>query len=155
MKATFGAGCFWGVEAAFRRVPGVVATAVGYAGGKTEHPTYEQVCSHRTGHAEVVEVDYDPEVVGYDQLLDVFWAIHNPTTKNRQGLDFGNNYRSVIFYRDGAQRAAAVASKDAVNRSGKHRRPVVTEIVPEAPFWRAEDYHQQYYDRKGITSCEI
>lgn len=155
MKATFGAGCFWGVEAAFRRVPGVVATAVGYAGGKTEHPTYEQVCSHRTGHAEVVEVDYDPEVVGYDQLLDVFWAIHNPTTKNRQGLDFGNNYRSVIFYRDGAQRAAAVASKDAVNRGGKHRRPVVTEIVPEAPFWRAEDYHQQYYDRKGITSCEI
>lgn len=151
----FGAGCFWGVEAAFRRVPGVVGTAVGYAGGKTEHPSYEQVCSHRTGHAEVVEVDYDPAVVSYDQLLDVFWQVHNPTTKNRQGFDFGNNYRSVIFYRDDAQKAAALASKEAVNASGKHRRKVVTEIVPDSPFWRAEEYHQQYYDKKGIASCDI
>ncbi|HEU5003377.1 MAG TPA: peptide-methionine (S)-S-oxide reductase MsrA [Actinomycetota bacterium] len=155
MKATFGAGCFWGVEAAFRRVPGVTGTAVGYAGGKTEQPTYEQVCTHRTGHAEVVEVDYDPEQVSYDQLLDVFWSIHNPTTKNRQGLDIGSNYRSVIFYRDEAQRAAAEASKEAVNHSGKHWRKVVTQVVPEAPFWRAEEYHQQYYDKKGIASCEI
>lgn len=154
-KATFGAGCFWGVEAAFRQVPGVVDAAVGYSGGRTQDPTYRDVCTHRTGHAEVVQVDYDPERVSYDDLLAVFWSIHNPTTKNRQGLDIGSNYRSVIFYHDDEQRAAAEASKKALDASGVHRRKVVTQIAPAAPFWRAEEYHQQYYERKGITSCEI
>jgi peptide-methionine (S)-S-oxide reductase len=154
-KATFGAGCFWGVEAAFRQVPGVVDAAVGFEGGKTEHPSYRDVCSHRTGHAEVVEVDYDPEQVSYEELLDVFWRIHNPTTKNRQGLDFGSQYRSVIFYHDEEQHRAAVASKEALDASGEHRRKVVTQIVPAAPFWRAEEYHQRYYDKGGISSCEI
>ncbi|GAC1366679.1 MAG: peptide-methionine (S)-S-oxide reductase MsrA [Actinomycetota bacterium] len=155
MKATFGAGCFWGVEAAFRQVPGVVGTAVGFAGGKTEHPSYKDVCSHRTGHAEVVQVDYDPDQVSYEQLLDVFWQIHNPTTKNRQGLDFGSQYRSVIFYHDEAQRAAATAAKAALDATREHRKKVVTQVVPEAPFWRAEEYHQRYYDKQGISSCEI
>lgn len=154
-KATFGAGCFWGVEAAFRQVPGVVDTAVGFAGGKTEHPTYSQVCGHRTGHAEVVEVVYDPAQVSYDQLLDVFWSIHNPTTKNRQGLDFGSQYRSVVFYHDEEQRESAETAKKALGDSGEHRRKIVTQIVPEAAFWRAEEYHQRYYDRLGISSCEI
>ena len=154
-KATFAAGCFWGVEAAFRRVPGVVDAAVGFEGGKTEHPSYRDVCSHRTGHAEVVEVDYDPGQVSYEELLDVFWSIHNPTTRNRQGLDFGSQYRSVIFYHDEEQHRAAVASKEALDASGEHRRKVVTQIVPAAPFWRAEEYHQRYYDKGGISSCEI
>jgi len=154
-KATFGAGCFWGVEAAFRRVPGVVDAAVGFEGGKTERPSYRDVCSHRTGHAEVVEVDYDPGQVSYEELLDVFWSIHNPTTRNRQGLDFGSQYRSVIFYHDEEQHRAAVASKEALDASGEHRRKVVTQIVPAAPFWRAEEYHQRYYDKEGISSCEI
>ena len=154
-KATFAAGCFWGVEAAFRRVPGVVDAAVGFEGGRTEHPSYRDVCSHRTGHAEVVEVDYDPGQVSYEGLLDVFWSIHNPTTKNHQGLDFGSQYRSAIFYHDEEQHRAAVASKEALDASGKHRRKVVTQIVPAAPFWRAEEYHQRYYDREGISSCEI
>jgi len=154
-KATFGAGCFWGVEAAFRRVPGVVDAAVGFEGGKTEHPSYRDVCSHRTGHAEVVEVDYDPGQVSYEELLDVFWSIHNPTTKNRQGLDFGSQYRSVVFYHDEDQHRAAVASKEALDASGEHRRKVVTQIVPAAPFWRAEEYHQRYYDKQGISSCGI
>lgn len=154
-KATFGAGCFWGVEAAFRQVPGVVDTAVGFAGGKTEQPSYAQVCSHRTGHAEVVEVLYDPAQVSYDQLLDVFWSIHNPTTKNRQGLDFGSQYRSVVFYHDDEQREKAEAAKKMLGDSGKHRRKIVTQIVPEARFWRAEEYHQRYFDRLGISSCEI
>jgi len=154
-KATFGAGCFWGVEAAFRRVPGVVDAAVGFEGGKTERPSYRDVCSHRTGHAEVVEVDYDPGQVSYEELLDVFWSIHNPTTRNRQGLDFGSQYRTVIFYHDEEQHRAAVASKEALDASGEHRRKVVTQIVPAAPFWRAEEYHQRYYDKEGISSCEI
>lgn len=154
-KATFGAGCFWGVEDAFRQVPGVVATAAGYSGGKTEHPTYREVCSHRTGHAEVVDIDYDPAQVSYERLLEVFWSIHNPTTKNRQGLDLGSNYRSVIFYHDDQQRAEAEASKKALDSSGAHRKKVVTQIVPAAPFWRAEEYHQQYYTKNGITHCDI
>jgi peptide-methionine (S)-S-oxide reductase len=154
-KATFGAGCFWGVEDEFRRVPGVITTAVGYAGGKTQHPTYEQVCSHRTGHAEVVEIDYDPEQVSYDDLLAVFWSIHDPTTKNRQGFDVGNNYRSVVFYHDDEQRAAAEASKQAVDASRVHRRKVVTAIEPAGVFWRAEEYHQQYFLKNGISHCDI
>ena len=154
-KATFGAGCFWSVEAAFRAVPGVTATAVGYAGGHTENPTYRQVCSHRSGHAEVVEVDFDPERVSYDQLLAVFWANHNPTTRNRQGLDIGDQYRSVIFVHDDEQKAAALASRDALEQSGKWRKPIVTEIEPAPRFWRAEEYHQQYLERRGRASCRI
>ncbi len=155
MKATFGAGCFWGVEAAFRQVPGVTATAVGYAGGRTENPTYRDVCSHRTGHAEVVEVDYDPARVSYDELLEVFWANHDPTTRNRQGPDVGDQYRSVVFYHDEEQRAAAVASKEALDRSGRYRNPIVTEIAPAPTFWRAEEYHQQYLEKMGQSSCRF
>jgi len=154
-KATFGAGCFWGVEAAFRQVPGVTATAVGYAGGTTDNPDYRAVCSHGTGHAEVVEVDYDPERVSYDQLLDVFWSNHNPTTKNRQGFDIGDQYRSAIFVHDDEQKAAALASRDALERSGKWRRSIVTEIEPAPRFWQAEDYHQQYLEKRGQSSCGI
>ncbi|MGI8778447.1 MAG: peptide-methionine (S)-S-oxide reductase MsrA [Acidimicrobiales bacterium] len=154
-RATYGAGCFWGVEAAFRQVPGVTATAVGYAGGTTENPDYRAVCSHGTGHAEVVEVDYDPERVSYDQLLDVFWANHNPTTKYRQGFDIGDQYRSVIFVHDDDQKAAALASRDALESSGKWRRSIVTEIETAPRFWRAEDYHQQYLEKRGQSSCKI
>ncbi len=154
-KATFGAGCFWGVEAAFRQIPGVTATAVGYAGGTTEDPDYRAVCSHGTGHAEVVEVDYDPYRVSYDQLLDVFWANHNPTTKNRQGFDIGDQYRSVIFVHDDEQKAAALASRDALEKSGKWRRSIVTQIEPAPRFWMAEDYHQQYLEKRGQSSCGL
>ncbi len=154
-KATFGAGCFWGVEAAFRQVEGLVATAVGYAGGTTENPTYKDVCSHRTGHAEVVEVDYDPSRVSYEKLLEVFWANHDPTTLNRQGPDVGDQYRSVIFFHDEEQRAAAVASKEALDRSGRYRRPIVTQIVPAPTFYRAEEYHQQYLEKLGRSSCRF
>jgi peptide-methionine (S)-S-oxide reductase len=147
--ATFGAGCFWGVEDALRRVPGVVGTAVGYSGGTKEDPTYKEVCTDETGHAEVVQVEYDPEKVAYDALLDVFWKIHDPTTRNRQGPDFGSQYRSVIFYHDDAQKAAAIASKQNAQASGRHRRDIVTEIVPAAHFYRAEEYHQQYHDKHG------
>ncbi|MDP9070181.1 MAG: peptide-methionine (S)-S-oxide reductase MsrA [Actinomycetota bacterium] len=154
-KATFGAGCFWGVEATFRQVEGVTATAVGYAGGRTENPTYREVCSHRTGHAEVVEVDYDPARVSYEELLDVFWANHDPTTRDRQGPDVGDQYRSVIFFHDDEQQAAAVASKDTLDRSGRYRRPIVTEIAPAPTFYRAEDYHQQYLEKLGRSSCRF
>ena len=154
-KATFGAGCFWGVEAAFRQVGGLTATAVGYAGGTTENPTYRDVCSHRTGHAEVVEVTYDPSKVSYDQLLDVFWANHDPTSLNRQGPDIGDQYRSVIFFHDEEQRAAALASKEALDRSGRYRRPIVTEIRPAPTFYRAEEYHQQYLEKMGRSSCRF
>ena len=154
-KATFGAGCFWGVEDAFRKVPGVTDTAVGYAGGRTSNPTYEEVCSHRTGHAEVTEVTYDPEQVSYDQLLDVFWTIHNPTQLNRQGLDIGDNYRSVIFAHEDEQLAAATASKAAQDASGRYRRPIVTQIQPAPTFWRAEEYHQQYHEKGGWSACRF
>ena len=147
--ATFGAGCFWGVEAAFRKVAGVIDTEVGYEGGTLENPTYYDVCSDRTGHAEVVRVTYDPAKVSYETLLDVFWKGHDPTTLNRQGPDFGSQYRSVIFYEDEAQKAAALASKERAHASGRYRRPIVTEIVPAGRFWRAEEYHQQYYEKNG------
>jgi peptide-methionine (S)-S-oxide reductase len=147
--ATFGAGCFWGVEDAFRRVPGVVGTAVGYSGGTKVNPTYQEVCTDETGHAEVVQVEYDPGKVAYDTLLDVFWKIHDPTTRNRQGPDFGSQYRSVIFHHDDDQKAAAIASKQVAQASGRFRRDIVTEIVPAAPFYRAEEYHQQYHDKHG------
>ncbi len=154
-KATFGAGCFWGVEATFRRTPGVVDTAVGYAGGHTENPTYKEVCTDRTGHAEVVEVEYDPSKVAYSQLLDVFWSSHDPTQVNRQGPDFGTQYRTVIFYHDDEQKAEAEASKKSLDESRRFSRPIATEIVPAAPFFRAEDYHQRYLEKRGLENCHI
>lgn len=154
-KATFGAGCFWGVEAAFRQVAGVTATAVGYEGGTLPNPTYGDVCSHTTGHAEVVEVSYDPARVSYDDLLAVFWESHDPTQLNRQGPDVGDQYRSVIFYHTPEQQAAAEASKEQQKRTGKYRRPIVTEIVPAATFYRAEEYHQQYLEKRGLATCKI
>jgi peptide-methionine (S)-S-oxide reductase len=148
--ATFGAGCFWGVEAAFRKVPGVSATAVGYMGGTTKNPTYEQVCSGETGHAEVVQVTYDPARVTYGELLAVFWSIHNPTQLNRQGPDVGSNYRSVIFYYDTGQMQEARRSKEELQVSGRLGfGKIVTAIQPKAEFWRAEEYHQQYFEKHG------
>jgi peptide-methionine (S)-S-oxide reductase len=150
-KAMFGAGCFWGVEAAFRRTQGVTGTKVGYAGGGVDNPTYEQVCSDTTGHAEVVEVTYDDEQVPYEQLLTIFWLEHDPTQLNRQGPDVGSQYRSVIFVHDEEQRAAAEASREAVQ--ARFTRPVVTQIEDAPPFWEAEDYHQQYLEKRGLSSC--
>ena len=152
-KATFGAGCFWGVEATFRSVPGVTDAAVGYAGGKTENPTYEDVCSHVTGHAEVVQVKFDPAVVSYDHLLDVFWANHNPTTLNRQGPDVGDQYRSAIYFHSPEQEAAAKASREAAQE--RFSKPIVTEITEAPEFWPAEDYHQRYLEKRGMASCAI
>jgi methionine-S-sulfoxide reductase len=152
-KATFGAGCFWGVEAAFRRLDGVTATEVGYAGGATDDPTYEQVCSHSTGHAEVVEVTYDPDRIPYEQLLAVFFAEHDPTQLNRQGPDIGDQYRSVVFVHDAAQRAAAEAAVDRVQE--RLSKPVVTQIEDAPPFWPAEDYHQRYLEKRGLASCHV
>jgi peptide-methionine (S)-S-oxide reductase len=154
-QAAFGAGCFWGVEAAFQDVPGVIATAVGYMGGTLDNPTYKDVCSDRTGHAEVVHLTYDPARVSYDVLLDLFWRIHDPTTPNRQGPDFGSQYRSVIFYYTPEQEAAARASKDRLQKSGRYRSPIVTEITAAPAFWRAEEYHQRYAEKRGIKSCHI
>ena len=150
-KATFGAGCFWGVEAAFRRLDGVTKTRVGYAGGGVDHPTYKQVCSDKTGHAEVVEVTYDPKKVPYEQLLAVFWAEHDPTQVNRQGPDVGSQYRTVIFVHDEEQRAAAEASRARVQE--RIGRPVATRVEDAPPFWEAEDYHQQYLEKRGLASC--
>jgi peptide-methionine (S)-S-oxide reductase len=154
-KAIFGAGCFWGVEAAFRQIPGVKATAVGFLGGHLERPTYEDVCYRGTGHAEVVEVEFDPARVSYDDLLTVFWENHDPTQLNRQGPDVGDQYRSAIFFLTPEQDAAAIASKAAREASGKHRRPIVTEISAASTFWVAEDYHQQYLEKRGLSSCHI
>ena len=154
-KATFGAGCFWGVEAAFRQIDGVTKTAVGYEGGTLENPTYEDVCGHGTGHAEVVQVTYDPERVSYEQLLDVFWGKHDPTQLNRQGWDVGDQYRSVVFYEDEEQRAAAERSKAELDASGRYRKPVVTVIEPTQTFYVAEDYHQQYLEKRGHSSCTV
>jgi peptide-methionine (S)-S-oxide reductase len=152
-QATFGAGCFWGVEAAFRRLEGVTATAVGYEGGTLENPTYEDVCSHTTGHAEVVKVTYDPEQVSYEDLLEVFWEKHDPTQLNRQGWDIGDQYRSVIFFHDDEQRLAAEQSKATLDQSGRYRRPIVTQIEPAQAFYRAEEYHQRYLEKQGQASC--
>ena len=154
-KATFGAGCFWGVEAAFRQIPGVKSTAVGYAGGNLANPTYEAVCTDRTGHAEVVEVEFDPGRATYGQLLDVFWNSHDPTTLNRQGPDVGTQYRSVVFYHSPEQEAEARDSKQRLEAAGKFRRPIVTQIEPAPTFYRAEDYHQQYLEKRGLSSCHI
>jgi len=150
-KAVFGAGCFWGVEAEFRKVKGVVSTAVGYSGGWLKRPTYEDVCTSRTGHAEAVEVEYDPAEVAYDQLLELFWSIHDPTTLNRQGPDVGTQYRSAIFYHNPEQKNSAEASKKRVEESGRYQRPIVTEIAPASEFYRAEEYHQQYFEKRGSS----
>jgi len=152
-KATFGAGCFWGVEAAFRQIDGVTGTRVGYAGGKVDNPTYQQVCRDNTGHAEVVQVTYDAEKVPYEQLLAVFWAEHDPTQVNRQGPDVGSQYRSAIFTHDDAQRATAEASREQVQ--ARIGRPVATTIEDAPPFWEAEDYHQQYLEKRGRTTCTV
>ena len=154
-KATFGAGCFWGVEEEFRKIPGVLATAVGYSGGKLDNPTYKDVCTDTTGHAEVVEVDYDPARVSYDTLLEVFWNGHNPTQLNRQGPDVGTQYRSAIFFHTPEQETAARASKQQLEKSGRFPKPVVTEVSPAQTFWKAEDYHQQYLAKRGLGSCHV
>jgi len=150
-KATFAAGCFWGVEEAFRSVKGVVSTTVGYTGGKTENPDYKEVSTGRTDHAESVEVTFDPSVVTYEELLDVFWEMHDPTTRNRQGPDIGSQYRSVIFYHNEQQREAAETSKEWLERSKQYRRPIVTEIVPASTFYPAEEYHQRYLQKRGFV----
>ena len=151
--ATFAAGCFWGVEAAFRSVRGVLSTSVGYTGGWLENPTYEAVCTDRTGHAEAVEVIYDPSMVSYEDLLDIFWQCHDPTQVNRQGPDVGTQYRSAIFFHTPEQERIAQASLKALERAGRYRKPIATEIVPAAMFWQAEEYHQQYLEKRGAVSC--
>lgn len=152
-KATFAAGCFWGVEAAFRKLNGVKDVAVGYTGGHTKNPTYEEVCSGGTGHAEAAEVSYDPKDVSYESLLDAFWNMHDPTTPNRQGPDTGEQYRSAIFFHTGAQEKAARKSREALAASGKFRHPIVTEITPAGDFYKAEEYHQRYVEKNGQGSC--
>ena len=154
-KATFGAGCFWGVEQTFRETKGVISAVSGYAGGTSENPTYQEVCSDESGHAEVVQVEFDPAAVTYLQLLDVFWANHDPTTLNRQGPDVGSQYRSVIFYHSPEQQNAAEESKAAMDKSGKFRRPIVTLIEAAPKFYPAEDYHQRYLEKRGMTHCSI
>lgn len=154
-KATFASGCFWGVEATFRQIPGVISTRVGYTGGDFKNPTYKDVCTDRTGHAEAVEVEYDPAKVSYDDLLKVFWENHDPTQLNRQGPDFGTQYRSAIFYHSAEQEQAARKSKEEMEKSKRFSRQIVTQIVPATTFYEAEDYHQQYLEKRGLASCHI
>lgn len=154
-KATFGAGCFWGVEASFRQLPGVSDAVSGYSGGTTVSPSYKDVCTGTTGHAEVVEVTYDPARISYEQLLDAFWKMHDPTTRDRQGPDVGSQYRSVIFYHDEDQKRAAEASKAAQDASKLYRGPIVTQIEQAGPFYEAEDYHQRYLEKRGMVSCKV
>ena len=154
-KATFAAGCFWGVEDAFRQVKGVKSTTVGYTGGTTKNPSYKDVCTGRTGHAEAVEVEFDPAQVSYLELLATFWKSHDPTTVNRQGPDVGTQYRSAIYFHDAEQEAAAHDSKAVLEKTGVFKRPIVTEITPASEFYRAEDYHQQYFEKQGIKACHL
>jgi peptide-methionine (S)-S-oxide reductase len=154
-KATFGAGCFWGVEASFRELQGVTATAVGYAGGTLDNPSYQDVCTGQTGHAEVVEVEFDPAEISYKRILEVFWQSHDPTTLNRQGPDMGTQYRSAIFVHSAEQEAAAQESKDALGQSGRFPSPIVTEVTPASTFYRAEEYHQRYLEKRGLAHCRI
>lgn len=154
-KATFAAGCFWGVEETFRQIPGVLETMVGYLGGHTANPTYKDVCTDETGHAEVVQVTFDPSKVSYEKLLDVFWSTHDPTTLNRQGPDIGTQYRSAIFFHSPEQERRARASKDKMEASGKFRREIVTEITPASTFYPAEEYHQKYLAKRGLSHCHI
>jgi peptide-methionine (S)-S-oxide reductase len=150
-RATFAAGCFWGVESAFRQLPGVLATAVGYTGGHTKDPTYKEVCYDRTGHAEAVTVEFDPQTISYEQLLEVFWDLHDPTQLNRQGPDYGSQYRTAIFTHGPEQEKAARQAKERLSKSGKLKKPIVTEIVPAPEFYMAEDYHQQYFEKRGLA----
>ncbi|MBI1912706.1 MAG: peptide-methionine (S)-S-oxide reductase MsrA [Deltaproteobacteria bacterium] len=154
-KATFAAGCFWGVEEEFRKISGVVSTEVGYTGGHFENPSYKDVCSGKTGHAEAVQITYDPDRISYEELLKVFWDIHDPTTLNRQGPDIGYQYRSVIFFHSSEQEAAAKRSKDELEKTGLYRTPIVTEINPASEFYRAEEYHQRYLEKRGLSSCHL
>lgn len=154
-KATFAAGCFWGVEAAFRQIDGVVSTRVGYTGGTWENPTYSDICTGKTGHAEAVEVTFDPSIVSYDKLLDVFWKIHDPTTLNRQGPDTGTQYRSTIFYHNDEQKKKAIESRERLQTSRKYKKEIVTEIVPASEFYEAEEYHQRYFEKHGHSACRI
>ncbi len=154
-KATFGAGCFWGVEARFAQVPGVTATAVGYEGGALDNPTYREVCTDGTGHAEVVELDYDPAKVSYEQLLDLFFELHDPTQLNRQGPDWGKQYRSAVFYHSPEQEGAAKQTIARLTAEKRFSKPIVTQVVPAETFWRAEDYHQKYLEKRGLASCHI
>jgi peptide-methionine (S)-S-oxide reductase len=153
--ATFAAGCFWGVETRFRGIPGVTDTEVGYTGGTTPDPTYEQVCSHRTGHAEAVRIEFDPDVVSYEGLVEAFFAMHDPTTLDRQGPDVGSQYRSAVFAHSPEQEATAGEVKERLERQGVYKRPIVTEIVPAGPFYRAEEYHQRYFERRGVGACHL
>jgi peptide-methionine (S)-S-oxide reductase len=153
--ATFAAGCFWGVEETFRRTPGVLATAVGYTGGAMADPDYRAVCTGATGHAEAVEVEFDPAKVSYADLLEIFWENHDPTTLNRQGPDVGTQYRSAVYFHNEAQKAEALASKERRQASGKHRRPIVTEVTPASAFFRAEEYHQRYLAKRGMPGCHL
>jgi peptide-methionine (S)-S-oxide reductase len=154
-KATFAAGCFWGVEVAFRNTPGVTGAVVGYTGGHTERPTYEQVCMDKTGHAEAVEVTFDPAEISYEKLLQAFWDLHDPTQVNQQGPDVGSQYRSAIFYHSPEQEQIATASKGALEKSGKYQKLIATEIAPAGPFWVAEDYHQRYLEKRGLATCRV
>ena len=154
-KASFGAGCFWGVEELFRQVPGVTATAVGYEGGAKDHPTYKDVCTGETNHAEVIEIDFDPSLLSYERLLEIFFDMHDPTTLNRQGPDFGTQYRSVVFFHDAEQEREALAMKDRLDRQGRFPRPIVTAIHPAETFWPAEDYHQRYLQKRGLGTCHV
>ena len=146
-EAIFGAGCFWGVEHKFGKVKGVIETEVGYTGGETKNPTYKDVCTNKTGHAEVVKVTYNPSIVSYEDLLEIFWDIHNPTPLNRQGWDIGTQYRSAVFYKNEEQRLSAIELKEKLDKSGKYKKPIVTEIVPSAEYYKAEEYHQKYHEK--------
>jgi peptide-methionine (S)-S-oxide reductase len=154
-KATFGAGCFWGVELTFAQMPGVIETAVGYEGGKLDNPSYQDVCTDRTGHAEVVEVTFDPAKITYEQLLDQFFSLHDPTQLNRQGPDWGTQYRSAVFYHSPGQKAAAEAVIARLTAEHRFVKPIVTQVVPAETFWRAEEYHQKYLEKRGVASCHI
>lgn len=155
MKATFGAGCFWGVEKSFMDLKGVKSTTVGYMGGKTKNPTYQEVCTDKTGHAEVVQIEYNPDIISYKELLDVFWDIHDPTQKNRQGVDIGTQYRSVIFYHTEEQKNIAEKEKEKLEKSGRYKKKIETDIKPALEFYRAEEYHQKYFEKHSNKSCKI
>ncbi len=153
-KATFAAGCFWGVESAFCQVEGVISTTVGYSGGNTKNPTYEEVCTDKTGHAESVLIEFNPELITYEKLLELFWSIHDPTTLNRQGPDIGNQYRSIVFYHSEEQKNMAIYIKDKLEKSKRFSRKIVTEIIPSTVFYKAEEYHQKYFQKHGLVKCK-